>query len=189
MADRGVAILDERPAGTSGDFDVLLQAAMESGTPDVVISAMRPIPTGALAQSVRRYLPEAVLVAGDGALLLPDLATAAGDAIDLVHVVAFWTPESPDSLSRVFVERYRGRVGRDPLARDAMAYDAMMVLVQGVREVGPNRHAVRRYLRELGDTRPPYRGVSGEVSFRPDRPARLVMVHVEDGRAVPDSLR
>jgi ABC-type branched-subunit amino acid transport system substrate-binding protein len=65
-----------------------------------------------------------------------------------------------------------------------MYYDAIMVAAQAVREAGPGRAAIRRYLSELGTTRPPYRGVTGPIAFAPDRPVNLLMTHVVDGAVV-----
>jgi hypothetical protein len=55
------------------------------------------------------------------------------------------------------------------------------VAAQAVREVGPRRAAIRRYLGELGISRPPYRGVTGPISFAPRRPVNLLMTHVVNG--------
>jgi len=121
-------------------------------------------------------------VAGDGALVLPLLTRTAGPAADSLYVVAFWMPDAPDSLSRAFVERYRRVAGELPQSADAMSHDALMLIADAVRVVGPSPTAIRQYLRELGASRPPYEGVTGRISFGPHARPRLVMAHVVGGR-------
>jgi len=61
---------------------------------------------------------------------------------------------------------------RDTQALDVLRHSCAHVLATAVRDVGPDRGAVRTYLRDLGNRRPPYRGVTGDITFRADRPAR-----------------
>ena len=125
------------------------------------------------------------VVAGDGALQLPQIATGAGPAGSALRVVAFWTPADTTPASRRFVERFVRLHGRQPHASHAMAYDALNLLLAAVREVGPSPAAVRAHLVGLGRTREPYRGVTGEITFQPNRAPRFVMVRIIGGVATP----
>jgi len=113
--------------------------------------------------------------------VLPTPAENAGAAADSIYVVAFWLPDASDSLSRAFVARFRRIVGRDPLSTDAMSRDALLLAATAIRAAGPSRGAVGDYLRALGRSRPPFGGVTGPITFRADRPARLVMAQLRHG--------
>ncbi|HEV8305174.1 MAG TPA: branched-chain amino acid ABC transporter substrate-binding protein [Gemmatimonadales bacterium] len=184
FARRGVAVLAVVQFATNGDFALLVDAALRRGRPDVIILAARQREAGLIARLAQARVPGLRFVAGDGALVLPILADDAGPAADSIYGVAFWLPDPGDSLDRAFVEHHRRVAGRDPLPADAMSHDALMLLATAVRDVGPDRGAVRTYLRDLGNRRPPYRGVTGDITFRADRPARLAMARLRQGALV-----
>ena len=183
LGQRGVAVLDRVPGDHTSDFRTLVAASLTRGVPDVVVVAGRQLETGSIARVMREQGVPRAVVAGDGALVLPLLTRAAGPAADSLYAVAFWMPDAPDSLSRAFVERYRRAAGELPQSADAMSHDALMLIADAVRAVGPRPAAIRQYLRELGGTRPPYEGVTGRIAFGPLARPRLVMAHLVGGRA------
>lgn len=187
LARRGVAVTSVVQFDKSADFAVLVEAALRRGRPDVVILAARQDEAGAIARIAQAHVPGLRFVAGDGALVLPQLATQAGPAADSIYGVAFWLPgaaASDDSLGREFIGRHRRVAGRDPLPADAMSHDALMLMATAVRDAGPDRAAIRDYLLALGRTRPAYRGVTGDITFLPNRPPRLVMARLRGGQLV-----
>jgi branched-chain amino acid transport system substrate-binding protein len=184
LAQRGVAVLSEVGVDPSSDIPTLVAATLRRETPDAFIMAARNVETGRVARAAYGRVPSLRVVAGDGAADVQSLVDLAGPAADSIYVVAFWLPDAPDSMSRAFVERYRRITGRDPGPDDAMNHDALMLLAHAVRAVGPDRAALRGYLEALGKSRPPYRGITGDITFLPDRPARLVMARLQDGRLV-----
>ncbi len=184
LAHRGLAVIDEMPVDPQSDFPTLVDAALLKGTPDAVIVAARWEETGRIARHLTARAANVPVVAGDGAMLLPALLQHAGPAISSICVVTFWLPDSPDSVSQAYADRFRRLNGREPTGPDAMTHDALMVVAQAVRTVGADRVAIARFLRALGRTRPPYRGVTGPITFLPDRAVEFVMARFEDGRAV-----
>lgn len=68
-----------------------------------------------------------------------------------------------------FARRYREAFGRDATPTDALAYDAMRVLLAGVREGARSGEAMRVYLTSLGQDRPAFPGVTGRIAFGADR--------------------
>jgi branched-chain amino acid transport system substrate-binding protein len=181
---RGVAVLDVVQFAVNGDFALLVDATLRRGRPDVMILAARQREAGLIARLAQARVPGLRFVVGDGALVLPVLADAAGPAADSIYGVAFWLPDPADSVDRAFVAHHRRVTGRDPLPADAMSHDALMLLATAVGDVGPDREAVRTYLRDLGNRRPSYRGVTGDITFRADRPARLAMARLRRGALV-----
>jgi len=181
LAGRGVRIIDLISFETQSDMATLVAATLHRGVPDVLLVAGRQRETGIIARLTQQRVPGLRIVAGDGALVLPALADNAGPAGDSVYVVAFWLPDAPDSLSRDFVARFRRIVGRDPQSTDAMSHDALLLAAATIRTAGSNRAAARAYLRALGGSRPAFMGVTGPITFTPDRPSRLVMAHLRHG--------
>jgi branched-chain amino acid transport system substrate-binding protein len=178
-------VVEELPVFGSSEIEPLIVAALRHVTPDCVVLATRAATAGRIARVITSLVPGIPIVAGDGAFSLSQLVQSAGPAIDGMHLVSFWLPDPTDPRSQRFVDRFRRVTGNDqPLFAHALAYDATMVLVHAVTEVGNDPEAVRRYLSELGGRRPPYRGVTGEITFSRDRPPRFVMVRVEDQRLV-----
>jgi branched-chain amino acid transport system substrate-binding protein len=179
-----VRVLDEVSVDPRSDFPTVIEASLRLGTPDVVVVAARWIETGAIARLLRARVPGIRVVAGDGAVLMPELTQHVGDAAPVVYVVNFWLPDARDSTSRAFVERYRRVVGGDPPGPLAMTHDAIMVLAAAIGAVGVDRDAIRRYLHSLGRERPPHSGVTGPISFQPGRPGNFIMTRLEGGRLV-----
>ncbi len=178
---RGLSPADQVGIIPPADLPRRVAESLRRATPDVVIVAARTPETAAIARAVHAQLPQVPLVAGDGVPLGADFARSAGAAAATVYAVAWWSPDLPDTASRAFAAAYE-RVGRaPPSAAEAMYYDAIMVAARAVREAGPRRAAVRRWLSELGTVRPPYRGVTGPIAFSRNRPVNLLMTRVVDG--------
>jgi branched-chain amino acid transport system substrate-binding protein len=181
---RGVSIIDRVPVQVTSDFPTLVDASLARGVPDLVVLGGRAPETSAIASILWQRGHRIPIVAGDGAFQLPLLVDRAGAAADSIYVVAFWTPDASDSLSRAFVERYRRITGGEPTSSAAMSHDALMLTVQAIRSAGPDREAIRKYFLSLGRARPPYRGITGPISFLPGRPARLKMVRLSEDRPI-----
>lgn len=70
---------------------------------------------------------------------------------------------------RAFSKRYFSRFGRYPSAGEVLSYDALTVLAAAVNDGARTGEEVRRFLTELGHTRPAFQGLSGPISFNSDR--------------------
>lgn len=175
---RGAAVIDEvsvhdgscPPLSPHDDFATVVAASLHRLRPDAVVLAGRRRDGSCVMRLVDSAHPGTPFVAGDGSeATAPEFRRVAGSAMDRLHAVVFWLPAEGDSASRDFAERFRRIVGRDPNDTDAMIYDAFLLLGQAVREVGPDRERVRRWLESLGDSRPAWTGVTGPISFRGER--------------------
>lgn len=182
-------LLDLVPVNPGSDLPTMVDATLLHGRPHAIVCATRSVETGEIAALVHRAGLKIPIVAGDGALILPELADRAGPAADSLYVVGFWAADNPDPVSRAFVSRFQRIAHRDPVSSDAMEHDAIMLLVQAIREVGPDPRRIRDYLLSLGSTRPPYHGVTGNVTFQKTHPARLIMFRLQQGRPVRFSER
>ncbi|HET7464510.1 MAG TPA: branched-chain amino acid ABC transporter substrate-binding protein [Longimicrobium sp.] len=88
---------------------------------------------------------------------------------------------------RRFSDAFAARYGVRPDANAAMAYDAAMLLVKAIGQVGPDRGKIRGYLATVKGGNA-FRGVTGDIRFRPDGDpdrAGFVMTRVTHGTLVP----
>jgi branched-chain amino acid transport system substrate-binding protein len=184
LQHHGLAVLDEVSVDPRSDFPTVVEASLRRGTPDVVVVAGRWVETGAVARLMRARVPGIRVVAGDGAILFPELTRQVGDAAPAVYVASFWLADATDPASRVYVERFRRVLGGEPAGTLAMVHDAIMVLATAIREVGSRPPAIRQYLESLGRERPPYPGVTGPITFGPGRAGNFVMTRLEGDRLV-----
>jgi ABC-type branched-subunit amino acid transport system substrate-binding protein len=190
LAGTGVLVLRAARYDGGADLGVLVEAALRHGTPDAVVIAGYALDAGRIAGQLRDRGVRAPIVAGDGAHALPDLVAPRPDATAGMYVVTFWLPGSTDSATRRFEAAVRRRLGREPAARDAMVYDAVRLLAAAVESVGDRPRRVREYLLSLGDGRPRYRGLTGEIGFGAGAGApRFVMGRVQGALVVPVEAR
>ncbi len=182
---RGAAVADEvsvhmgscPPLSPEDDFATVVSASLRRAMPDVVVLAGRRVDGSCVMRLVDSARPAMPFVAGDGSeATSAAFREVAGDAVERTHAVVFWLRTAEDSASRDFTARFRRIVGRDPEDGEAMIYDAFLLLGQAIREVGPARDRIRRWLESLGDSRPPWIGVTGPVSFREERRHVLSLV-------------
>lgn len=182
LTARDLAPVDEVPYVIGADLQTLVEASLLRSHPDLVVLVGRRAEVARMAALVHEFDPAIKLLAADGAYdQLADLIAVAGAAADSLYLTTFWVADTTNPMQRDFARRYRLETGREPVAFEAMRYDAIMVLAQAIREVGPDRVAVRDWLHSLGDTRPAYQGVSGEISFRRGVRRNLLLVRLRDG--------
>ncbi len=180
---QGGEVLESVPLGSEMDVPTLMTATLRRHHPDVIFAAARSYETGLILRAIhdaRSLLP---VVAGDGAYLPAQLERASGGDLTGLFVLAFWVYDSTDPAHRAFAERVRRILGAEPTPEDALTEDALVLATAARRAAGPDRAAVRRWLAGLGHDRPPFRGITGSISFGPERELPLTMVRFRDGRA------
>lgn len=186
LAAAGLKLTAEAPIGPvcepGGDASLALVAPRRH-PPDVLVIAGRQQDAGCIVRRARARLPALRYIAGDGVEIGADVLTEMGAGADSTYFVAFWHAGLTDERSTAFTTSYRRIVGRAPTPAAAMQYDALMLLMQAVREVGPSRNAIQMYLRQLGKSRPPYEGVTGPIVFGTERHRPLYMLRVRKGAA------
>lgn len=185
----GATVIDRVPLGQFNDLSTMVEASLTRGRPDVIVVAGTPQMTGLIARAATERIPEMRVVAGDGALVMPDLARYAGGAAGSIYCAAFWAPDANNPNDQAYIARFREVTGRAPLPSATMSRDAIMLLAQAVREAGTDRAAIRRWLEQLGEDRPPYAGVTGAISFRPEAAPRIEIVRVDGESLVPVEFR
>lgn len=185
LATRGVRLLERTPVDPAADcvsppgrqrYREFAEELALRGRPDVVVLAMRTVQSGCLAAALAARFPDVTVLAGDGTYLGTPFHARAGAASARTYVVHFWDPSGLDERSRRFTAAFESAVGRTVRHGDAMFYDALMLAVQAIRAVGPDRAAVRNYLEEVGRSRPPFEGVAGPIAYGAHQKRRMLMV-------------
>lgn len=189
LAASGTPLRAEAPIGAvcdaSGGSDASLAlVAPVRQPPDLLVIVARPTDAACIVRKVRSRIPGLRFLTGDAVEIDDSLLTAMGTAVESTYFVAYWHPGLTDERSTAFVSEYRRIVGETPRPGTAMHYDALMLLMQAVREVGSSRTAIQTYLTQLGKSRPPYPGVTGPISFGAGRQRPLYMLRVRKGATV-----
>ena len=181
FAGRGVRLIAEEPiAGACGPPEIgegsILLATPRARPPDLVVIAGRTRDAACIARRLVARVTGIRVIGADG--VEPDTAfyDRLGSATPTFYFVAFWYPGAPGTASADFARRFERLVARPPHASEALLFDAVMLLALASREAGTRHEAVRRYLSELGGTRPAYHGVTGSVSFGPSARRPLYML-------------
>lgn len=172
------------PLGDGMDVSTVLAAALAGEHPGVIFCACRATETALVLRAARRLRPGVPVVAGDGAYYLPRLMSDAGPDLSGLYVLAFWVYDSADAGQRTFAAAVQGVWRAAPKPEDALTVDALGLAGAAVAAAGNDREAVARWLRGLGTERPPFHGLTGEITFGPTRAFPLAMVRFEEGRAV-----
>lgn len=143
--------------------------------PRIVFVAGR-VPSGLkILREARRQGFNAAFIGGDGWQgVIADTVTSEG-----AYIGMSFTREDPNPAARAFVAAFRKKFNHDPEAHAALAYDATKLVAVALRERGPDRKAVRDYLRSLtratavpGVTGPAYFEETGDpvgIRFRVGR--------------------
>jgi branched-chain amino acid transport system substrate-binding protein len=171
-------------------YESIVTAALRRGTPDVVVVTAGNANGWCVADLIHATKPAIWVVFSDGmdgARHLPDPLRGVPDlrlrvVPSRIRGVEFWEAGT-DSLSREFVQRMQPVLHRAPDASHALVYDAYMLLTTAIREAGPSRVAVRKWLESLGRSRAPWVGVTGPIAF--NRPRSEILRMSGPGLTVP----
>lgn len=112
----------------------------------------------------------------------PEVRTIAGAAAD---GIIFSTPaQAGQSLAaRAFAQAFRERYGDEPGEFAPEAFDAAMLVLDAIEEMGPEAAKIREHLQGVRD----YQGASGTITFSPtgdvEKPIQIMMIR--DGELVP----
>ena len=171
------------PIDTDGTDAATYAAWFAQQRPDLVFVAGTERSGLALLREARKAGVSAEFLGGDGWTgLVADAATAEGALVG-----APFTALDPRAEAQRFVAAYRERFNEDPDGNAALAYDAVQVLVAGLRSVGGNRAALREWLasRQGADAIP---GVTGSLAFLSTGDPvgkSFVMTRVRNGALTP----
>lgn len=159
----------------AGIHRAVINASIRRAQPDLVVVTTGSSSGWCTADFIHAANPDAWIIFGDGmdgARHVPDLTPRVNRG--RIRGVEFWAAGT-DSISRAFVDRVQRLLKRPPDASHALQYDAYMLLTAAIREAGPDRRAIRRWLESLGRTRDPWPGLTGPIAFNRPRSELLRM--------------
>jgi branched-chain amino acid transport system substrate-binding protein len=133
---------------------------LKSRKPKIVFVAGRVASGLMILKEARRQRFSPIFVGGDGWQgILTDTVTSEG-----AYIGQSFTSEDPSPPARAFVAAFRKKFNSTPDAHAALAYDATRLIAQALKEAGPDRRAVRDYLRSL-NRETAYAGLTGPAYF------------------------
>jgi branched-chain amino acid transport system substrate-binding protein len=138
-------------------------AAFENASPDVLLWLARPQVLELFLPSLRALDAELPIIGGDAV----SRAIVFEDPDSLwqgVTYTDFVDPRSTPEM-RAFLDRFQPRFGTEASGPEILTYDAVRLVLQGVREGARTGEALREYLTSLGKERPPFHGLSGPLTF------------------------
>lgn len=141
-------------------LDPYLVRAIRRGADALVIGGQADAGVS-IIQAARRLGYTGPILGADGLTGVKD-AGAVGEG---VFVSSAFLPDRNTEAARKFVAAFRARYNVAPDHRAAQTYDIVYLLHRAVREVGPDREAIRAYLAEVGGKHPAFEGVSGTIRF------------------------
>ena len=154
--------------------------------PDIIFVSGLYANAAMILTQARNLGIETPFIGGDG-LLSADLITNAAKASEGTVVTCPFLPTAPDESTQKFVASFKERYGTEPDCWAALAYDALGIVARAIREVGPDRNAVRDYIAAMDSPQKGYDGVAGLTYFNADGDCMkpLVVAVVKDGVFVP----
>ena len=135
-------------------------AYLKTKKPKIVFVAGRVESGLKILQEAKRQGFNATFVGGDGWQgILTDTTISEG-----AYIGMSFTPEDPSPAARAFVAAFKKKYNTPPDAHAALAYDATRLIAQALKEKGPDRRAIRDYLRSL-NRETAYQGLTGPAFF------------------------
>ncbi len=133
---------------------------LKSRKPKIVFVAGRVASGLKILEEAKRQGFNPMFVGGDGWQgILADTVLSEG-----AYIGMSFTPEDPSPPARAFVAAFKKKFNTVPDAHAALAYDATRLVAQALQEQGPDRRAVRNYLRAL-NRETAFAGLTGPAYF------------------------
>lgn len=137
--------------------------AAKEARPDVVLWLSRSLALHAYLPSLRMALGNTPIIGGDALSTWPqhvqgDERWAGVQHVDFVDLDA-------SVALRAFASRFEAEFGVRPSGADVLTYDAVRVLLAGIKSGANSGPLLRAHLRSLGRSRSAFQGLAGPVAF------------------------
>lgn len=166
--------------GESKDYTPQL-TKIKQANPDVIFAMSYYAEAAAIVQQARDLGMEQTFWGPDG-LNNRGLIELGGEAVEGVHVVSYFSEDASYPNVDKVVEEYEEKWDVKPDGISAITLDATQLLVNGMKEVGPDRTALKEWLSTQDD----FVGIAGPIEFDDcnDNLRRIVVIKVENGQFV-----
>ncbi len=152
--------------GVEGEVLEHLQESLSAASPDAIVWLGRTHGLDSALPVIRERLGPVPIYGSDGTSTARDY-----------HPDDLWSPwagvymvdlleDTPSPERAAFYERFRERFeGTGVGSAEALFYDATRLVLWGLREGARDGEALRELMNALGDTRPAWPGLTGEIRF------------------------
>ncbi len=182
LRERGGVLAANVPyaSGPGADFRSVVDTLV-AARPDGLLFVSGATDTARLAKEARIVSPRLPVAASEWAAT-EDLAEIGGEAIEGLLIVQAYDRDDRSPRYREFRDAYASRFRRPPGYSSVAAWDAVTVLVEGLRRAAPGETAKRAVLGHG-----PYPGLQQEIAFdaNGDTTRRVFFTQVREGRYEP----
>ncbi|HOO28315.1 MAG TPA: ABC transporter substrate-binding protein [Lachnospiraceae bacterium] len=146
--------------GETVDFSTILTAVADSGADGMFIAGL-VTESGMICEQKSSYGCADVGIVGANGLYSPAMLEY-GDAVEGLYVLGEFSAEADNELTKKFVSDYSEKYGEEPGNWSALAYDAVMVMMDAMERVDGDltRESINEALKTTD-----YEGVSGTYQF------------------------
>jgi branched-chain amino acid transport system substrate-binding protein len=144
---------------------------LKAAAPDALLLAGFHPQIQAMARQARDLGVKSTFLAGDGVGSSTEYIKNAGDAAEGTYATGPFLIEQRRDAIADFRSKYTKKYGGEPDSWAVYAYDAVGLAAEAIKAAGPNRAAIRDYLRGLNSPERAYAGLVGPIYFDANRDA------------------
>ncbi len=163
--------------GQSKDFSPQL-TKIKGQNPDVIFIAGYYVETALIAQQAESMGFKVPMIGTEG-ISSDELVKLGGQSVEGIKFAAFFHSDVEFPGTKDFVEAFREKYNKEPDNYAALAYDSAKLILEGMKQNGPTRDGITKYLNEVKD----FPGVAGPISFVDNDVTRNILIlEVIDGK-------
>lgn len=165
--------------GSTTDFTPILTKVKSAGAEVILLGSLYN--EAALMGKQSRQVGLNVPFFGDSSQHTNALLDLGKENVEGWNVIGCLDPTAKDQQSAKFFSDFKQKYGCEPNTFAAQAYDAMMLVLDGLAKNGPDRAKLQEYLFNTKD----YPGITGKLTFKSgDVEKKLFRFVVKDGKFV-----
>lgn len=146
--------------GSTLDFTSILTKIKSAGAEGVLLGSLYQ--DAALMAKQAKQLGLKAQFFGDTSLYTQNLIDIGKESVNGWHMFGQWIPTAKDPLVIKFVEDFQKKYNEMPVVFAAQAYDAMLIILEGLAKNGPDREKLQGYVSRVHD----FPGVTGKSTFK-----------------------
>ncbi len=166
--------------GSTLDFTPILTKIKSTGAQAVLMGSLYN--EAALMGKQAKTLRLTAVFFGDTSQHTNALIELGKENVEGFHVVGAMDPNAKDPRTAKFLKDFESKYGHAPNTFAAQAYDAMLLIVEGLAKAGANRDKLQSYIASVKG----FPGVTGKLTFKDgDVEKKLFRFIVEKGKFKP----
>ena len=142
------------------DFSTVLTKVAKA-KPDVLIIGGLYNETALIAKQRSKAGIGELPIMGVDAIYSDALIDLGGKAVEGIKLTSYFSDSSESKVTQDFIKAYTDEYGKAPGTYAAYAYDATLIIMDGIKNAGADRAAIRDYIAGLQD----FEGATGTASF------------------------